>query len=122
MELKENTKMCYVLLDSVYQVKDSNAKARAILLTELANGKTDFLKKEIESLNKITTKALVELGEYEIERNIPKKVKNPRTIKTLDFLGTWGYPTGDCPICGRFVEKGQDYCQNCGQKLSWEEK
>lgn len=120
MELKENTKMCYILLDSVYQVKDSNAKARTILLTELANGKTDFLKKEIESLNKITTKALVELGEYEIERNIPKKVKNPRTVKTLDFLGTWSFSEGDCPICGRSVEKGQDYCQNCGQKLEWE--
>lgn len=122
MELKENTKMCYILLDSVYQVKDSNANARAILLTELANGKTDFLKKEIESLNKITAKALVELGEYEIERNIPKKVKNPRVVKTLDFLGTWGYSEGDCPICGRFVEKGQSYCQSCGQKLKWEKE
>lgn len=118
MELKKYTKACYTLLDAFYQVKD--VEGRKILLVELAENKTDFLKKQIKSLNEITTKALVELGEdEELERNIPKKIKNPRIIKTLDFLGTWGYSEGDCPICGRFVEKGQDYCQNCGQKLDW---
>lgn len=121
MKLKEYTKACYTLLDAFYQVKD--IEGRKILLTELAEDKTDFLKKQIKSLNKITAKALVELGEHEeFGRNIPKKIKNPRIVKTLDFLGTWGYSTGECPVCGKFVEKGQNYCQSCGQKLEWEKK
>lgn len=80
MELKKYTKACYTLLDAFYQVKD--VEGRKILLVELAENKTDFLKKQIKSLNEITTKALVELGEdEELERNIPKKIKPKKERK-----------------------------------------
>ena len=116
MELKKYTKACYTLLDAFYQVKD--VEGRKILLVELAENKTDFLKKQIKSLNEITTKALLELGE-----NIEKPKKLECYADSYDEEGNLVYDMAVCPECHREFEidydEHCDYCPSCGQKLDW---
>lgn len=47
-----------------------------------------------------------------VEKQIRKPVKNP--------YGTI-WKAGYCPVCGCGVTARWDYCQCCGQKLSWED-
>ena len=46
-----------------------------------------------------------------VEKQIRKPAKNP--------YGTI-WKAGYCPVCGCGVTARRDYCQCCGQKLSWE--
>lgn len=68
---------------------------------------------------------IVFLGEYDeqrtakdlailaLEKQIPKKVKDARTVADLEI--------GFCPICGDGSNSEFNYCPICGQKLDWSE-
>ena len=54
-----------------------------------------------------------------LEKNIPKKPNNLKTI--LDFSGRYHTEKGDCPACGEEgIYRTQSYCHRCGQSLDWE--
>lgn len=48
-----------------------------------------------------------------LEKQIPKKA--------IEHKQKIGFPFYECPTCGEIDILWQNYCDNCGQKLDWEE-
>lgn len=62
-----------------------------------------------------------DLGAKALEKQIPKKSKNIKTI--FDFSGRYYTTKGDCPCCDREnLYRTDIYCNKCGQKLDWSEE
>lgn len=79
------------------------------------------MSKEIDALNYLVGLAVVGNKEkhrgkiFESEEIIYKALAINRPMKPLSN-GLYGF--GKCE-CGHIVNKEQNYCSNCGQKLDW---
>ena len=75
-----------------------------------------------------TRKRLEELKAYEDIGLTPeqiRKLKERDTAKAAIITGynrAVGYKVGECPICGAMVRDIMNFCDECGQRLKWEEK
>lgn len=58
-----------------------------------------------------------------LEKQIPKKPSIVKSVYGSDADGNRGIELTDvvCPCCGRDVMLNTDYCQDCGQAISYEE-
>lgn len=74
-----------------------------------------------------TRKSLEELKPYEDTGLTPeqiRKLKERDTAKAAIITGynrAVGYKVGDCPICGAMARDYMNFCDECGQRLKWEE-
>ena len=98
----------------------------AIKLLKKANGDNDMVCILPKSdIGKCLIKALEEIQQYRaigtpeecraaMEKQRRKIVKNP-------YGTSYIWKAGYCPVCGCGVTERWNYCQCCGQKLSWED-
>ncbi len=67
------------------------------------------------------------LGEYEDIGLAPEQIRELKerdTAKAAIITGynrAVGYKVGDCPVCGAMVRDIMDFCDECGQRLKWED-
>ena len=76
-------------------------------------------------ISKVLIKALEDLLEYRAIGTVEEcraAIEKQRRKPVKDPYGTsYIWKAGYCPVCGCGVTARWNYCQCCGQKLSWED-
>ena len=86
----------------------------ALKILKNANRHNQMLIKALEDLLEYRAIGTVEECRAAMEKQRRKLVKDP-------YGTSYIWKAGYCPVCGCGVTARWDYCQCCGQNLSWED-
>lgn len=92
-------------------------EARDIIMRMNKGDPTDIQKEALDVVYKILDTGLT-------PEQI-RKLKERDTAKAAiitEYNRAVGYKVGECPICGAMVRDIMNFCDECGQRLKWEEK
>ena len=86
------------------------------MVRELRRGYLDAHKKAVQYATKLDE--YHDIGGFEVckaavEKQTEKPVRDQQKTKCI-------WAAGYCPVCGTGITSRWNYCQNCGQKVRWE--
>ena len=113
--MTENEAKRFMMIEKECINRDCNrdcVKCDIVQTVDNLNNAYDMAIKALEEIQQYRAIGTPEECREAMEKQKRKLVKNP-------YGTSYIWKAGYCPVCGCGVTARWDYCQGCGQKLSW---